>query len=424
MVSARPPTRGVRNAQFRLGVMYDEGQGVTRDATEAVTWYRKAAEQGHADARLRLGGRPVVEMTDTEYNSHFKCPESYEDRGARRAGLRQFFERISVQHPNWTVQRAVEYRVELLERHRCEQTLANIRSNQTRRALSAEESREQPRSPEAGHSASRPGPATPPAQEPPPSSDARPAATVLRPTDTHFEISRGRFGPCELERDPETRVAILYCDKSGDPRSEGILFNFYLPGIWASKPFTAEQVAMRIRDGVKQPTTVNFAFGAPHPVSHAIVYYITLMTVYADRNAGQVSFMKVAPLGDAVYSMSYSRMFSGPPEQMPEMIRKWLLSNLKRSYDAIDEVEPDEQWVSYLRKAPWPEPPPPKADVRRGASLSEGGARARLLEAFPGADLALCLSIRTDGEGYSRFPCGRVRPPARTKRVRGSVRNS
>ena len=35
--------------------MYDRGWGVTQDYAEAVTWYRKAANQGHAAAQNNLG---------------------------------------------------------------------------------------------------------------------------------------------------------------------------------------------------------------------------------------------------------------------------------------------------------------------------------------------------------------------------------
>ena len=47
--------QGHADAQYRLGECYDEGRGVERDLTEAAGWYRKAAEQGHADAQYRLG---------------------------------------------------------------------------------------------------------------------------------------------------------------------------------------------------------------------------------------------------------------------------------------------------------------------------------------------------------------------------------
>ena len=44
-----------RSAQYNLGVMYDTGRGVPQDYAEAVRWYRKAADQGHAKAQSDLG---------------------------------------------------------------------------------------------------------------------------------------------------------------------------------------------------------------------------------------------------------------------------------------------------------------------------------------------------------------------------------
>ena len=42
-------------AQVRLGVKYDLGKGVPKNDREAVKWYRKAAEQGNAPAQYNLG---------------------------------------------------------------------------------------------------------------------------------------------------------------------------------------------------------------------------------------------------------------------------------------------------------------------------------------------------------------------------------
>ena len=47
--------QGNASAQFNLGVMYGNGQGVTLDYAEAVRWYRKSAEQDDADAQYNLG---------------------------------------------------------------------------------------------------------------------------------------------------------------------------------------------------------------------------------------------------------------------------------------------------------------------------------------------------------------------------------
>ena len=46
--------QGYAIAQYNLGLMYHIGIGVTQDAVKAVEWYRKAAAQGDADAIQRL----------------------------------------------------------------------------------------------------------------------------------------------------------------------------------------------------------------------------------------------------------------------------------------------------------------------------------------------------------------------------------
>ena len=42
-------------AQWNLGVMYYQGQGVEQDFKEAFKWYQKAADQGEANAQYSLG---------------------------------------------------------------------------------------------------------------------------------------------------------------------------------------------------------------------------------------------------------------------------------------------------------------------------------------------------------------------------------
>ena len=47
--------QGIAGAQYRLGVMYAEGQGAAQDDSESVRWFRLAAEQGHGEAQAGLG---------------------------------------------------------------------------------------------------------------------------------------------------------------------------------------------------------------------------------------------------------------------------------------------------------------------------------------------------------------------------------
>jgi TPR repeat protein len=47
--------QGLAQAQFNLGDSYYRGTGIAKDLGEAVKWLRKAADQGHASAQINLG---------------------------------------------------------------------------------------------------------------------------------------------------------------------------------------------------------------------------------------------------------------------------------------------------------------------------------------------------------------------------------
>jgi TonB family protein len=53
--------KGSPSAQFRLGMVYLQGNGVTREYSEAEKWFRKATEQHNAPAQSMLG---VIYATD------------------------------------------------------------------------------------------------------------------------------------------------------------------------------------------------------------------------------------------------------------------------------------------------------------------------------------------------------------------------
>jgi len=58
--------QGQASAQYSLGLMHFKGQGVPENYKEAAKWYRKSAEQGFADAQTHLGllyllGRGVIQ---------------------------------------------------------------------------------------------------------------------------------------------------------------------------------------------------------------------------------------------------------------------------------------------------------------------------------------------------------------------------
>ena len=72
--------KGDATAQFKLGIIYNNGWGVPADIAEATEWYRKAAEQGHAASRDMLRTTFFTEegiCTNTKYKFEAKAPEGW-----------------------------------------------------------------------------------------------------------------------------------------------------------------------------------------------------------------------------------------------------------------------------------------------------------------------------------------------------------
>ena len=50
----RSAKSGDAEAQYNLAVLYEEGQGVTKDFGKALSWYHLAAKQGHVEAQFKF----------------------------------------------------------------------------------------------------------------------------------------------------------------------------------------------------------------------------------------------------------------------------------------------------------------------------------------------------------------------------------
>jgi TPR repeat protein len=59
----RAAEQGHAQAQYNLGFMYGSGLGVPQDDAEAVNWFRLAAEQGLAQAQTHLGLTRIPQVT-------------------------------------------------------------------------------------------------------------------------------------------------------------------------------------------------------------------------------------------------------------------------------------------------------------------------------------------------------------------------
>jgi len=83
---------GDSDAQYRIGLMYLNGEGVSQDLAQAARWYRKAAEQGNSDAQFGLGvlyfhGQGVPENTEETAKWYRRAAEQGNADGQLGLGL-------------------------------------------------------------------------------------------------------------------------------------------------------------------------------------------------------------------------------------------------------------------------------------------------------------------------------------------------
>jgi ribosomal protein L40E len=79
---------------------------------------------------LEAGSKPSVGgLSDADFDSRFQCPESLSSDAQRKAALSEYMDWVAARHSDWTVSGFVDYRVKLLTRHHCVDTLRNIGVN-------------------------------------------------------------------------------------------------------------------------------------------------------------------------------------------------------------------------------------------------------------------------------------------------------
>jgi len=111
--------QGNADAQFTLGSMYQQGEGITKDPTEGMKWYRKAAEQGHVGALNNIGvacERGVCAVQDNvEACSYYLTASSFGDDENSRKNAKIWRNQLSAEEYA-EAQRRAHLRVEAIRK--------------------------------------------------------------------------------------------------------------------------------------------------------------------------------------------------------------------------------------------------------------------------------------------------------------------
>ncbi len=79
-------------AQYALGVMRDNGNGLSQDYSAALKWYVRAAEQGHGDAQRNLAAMYLSgHGVKKDYVKAYMWLDIADDAGAEGATLGRIF---------------------------------------------------------------------------------------------------------------------------------------------------------------------------------------------------------------------------------------------------------------------------------------------------------------------------------------------
>lgn len=70
----------------------------------------------------------IAMSDDPDYEAAFRCPEAL-PAAEREQAARDFFIRARSRHGDWTLAEVARYRLDLLERHHCDETLQRIRDS-------------------------------------------------------------------------------------------------------------------------------------------------------------------------------------------------------------------------------------------------------------------------------------------------------
>jgi hypothetical protein len=69
-------------------------------------------------------------LSDSKFDANFRCPEALPTAEDRDQAVLQFINWAQEAHGDWTIPQVLAFRMQLLEKHDCQETLENIRAQE------------------------------------------------------------------------------------------------------------------------------------------------------------------------------------------------------------------------------------------------------------------------------------------------------
>jgi formylglycine-generating enzyme required for sulfatase activity len=242
-----------------------------------------------------------------ELSRSFVCPENYSSRQEQQDAIAKFISSYQRLHPNSTVGEMLTYRYSLLVSHSCNIALSDQLGNVTRHTPML-----------------------------------RFVGRDFGPQVTHFNI--------------QTKVWSSYYTLNGqglESPDEELIFNFYFENLWATPPKSGKLIdlVLDVISGAfenRANAGILWQFAAPDAITHILDFFITADIVYPDQNYGYLYVMKVSPIQNSVYSVTYSKKFIGPANRLVQDMNNWRLRDLKANDSVskgIGEIKVDASWI-------------------------------------------------------------------------------
>ncbi len=238
----------------------------------------------------------------------FKCPESYTIAQDQLDSVAKFISDYSKIYPNATVGEMNTYRYHLLVSHSCTRTLENMLQN-------------------------------------------------IAPITQMLRFEGKDFGPQMTNFTKSTGVwssFFVMNNQNSDNPDEELIFNFYLKNIWKTGMISSEEVAQVVANSYGQSNTseVIYKFTAPDTITKNPDFFIFSDIIYPDQGYGYLYITKISSLQDSVFSVTYSKKFTGASTDLIKKdITDWLAQDLKldNGYTKeIGNIEVDPSWLEYF----------------------------------------------------------------------------